>query len=133
MKKMLNKLEMKVLELALRHPGQFFELGRQQIPFLRVKRRKQTGVGFHVDFEHGDGAPSVREAAQPGGFGQPPSIYARHCSSDSDLYSFLVWLDQDGYIVSLEAHSLTGDTWPEPPFEGFHDFQDENGRIVAAE
>lgn len=122
------------MKLALRKGSDWEATLRDQLPHLQVRSRRFTGVGFFTNFEC---PPEIAAARIPQASGDhpvrnyPPTINARRTKPRNGLVSFIVWVNAEGRIRQLEACSLTDDQWPENPFEGFVDFQDDNGAIVA--
>ena len=130
-----DPFELKVLQLALRGDKEWQAVLRQQLPFLTVAKRTVTGVGFYTDFTCSEQAPAVSFSPvvnlETPYSDYPPTVNAIRSLPCEGLATFIVWIGANGRISQLEACSMTDDKWPNNIFEGFHDFQDDMGNVIA--
>ncbi|MCC4604439.1 hypothetical protein [Xanthomonas campestris] len=107
---------------------------RGQISKLKVLSREVTECGFYTYFHCDyDVAPAIIPRGANGLpiSGYPPSVNAIKTYPKKGLVSFIVWVNDSGLISTLEAVSLTDNAWPSEIFDGFSDFQDDNGELIV--
>lgn len=128
-----HPFEEKVMRLALRGEAVWKKAMRAQIHYLKFIKREFVAGGFFTSFQCDPAAPPAIVPTGPDGLptvDYPPIINAIRTVPCEGLVSFIVWPDQNGRIACLEAHSMTDAKWPDDPFFGFHDFQDDHGNII---
>lgn len=129
----LESFEIKILYLAIRDNSGWQEKLRAQIPYLRVAYRKFRLYGFtiYIDSSH---VPDTYLVPMQGKNckieNYPPTINAIRTTPATGLVSFIIWLNDYGRICQIEACSFDNEKWPENPFDGFVDFQDDLGNII---
>lgn len=120
----LSEFEIHVMMLALRGGDEWRVILRKQVEKLVVKERIIFPDGFilRFNFVGTDVGVEMSKDAGSRGKGYPPTVNCKY--GDDGIATFVVWLNDDGYIHSLDASSLTGDVFPEfneDNFRGFHD------------
>lgn len=127
----LSALEKRTITLALRGSHSFYEILRQQLPLLKVKRREVFEGGFFVDFSLERTVKRVEMAASapPSSPGYPPSVNAQLVGHPDSIVTFVVWLDDEGAIGELDVTSMAGHQIS-LEIADYCNFQEDDGRII---
>jgi hypothetical protein len=127
-KNVLDPFELLILKYCLRSYADI----RDQIASLRIRKRFFFPGGFFVYFDHLSNAKGVLMSddlsTMPSDW--PPHILAKRTSPSVGQVMFTVWVKGDGFIDRLEGSSLEDDKWPQNPYEGFCEFQDDKGVLI---